>query len=284
MAYISEELTHFVGRSLSTDEERLDLLLRIIGGGVLLDRSHLGRRDRIFMAGLRDRETGNVDGVQYSSDPNVRHDLSAKLSDNQLVQFEIVCFCDIPLAHVPIHCRKYSYFGLAFAKSFLIRQGASPVMYVPKTGKFAMTLREHHMETGELFYEEQKDGSRGDLFDELFYRHNNLGLLRYQQIEKELFAANANDEVDTAVKALRTMLFYQTAVEANIFGHLKFWDPALPAEHPDNYYMEREWRVSGRVKFAIGDIQRVLVPPQFVSQVIAAFPELGACVTPLTAG
>jgi len=45
MPYTSEELTHFVGRSLSTNEERFDLLCQIIRGGVLLDPAHVGRRD-----------------------------------------------------------------------------------------------------------------------------------------------------------------------------------------------------------------------------------------------
>jgi hypothetical protein len=116
MPYTSEELTHFVGRSLSTNEERFDLLCQIIRGGVLLDPAHVGRRDPIFTAGLRDKETGKiVNAVEYSSVPNVRHDPASRLSQNQLVQFENVCFCDIPLADMASHCQKYSFFGLAFS-------------------------------------------------------------------------------------------------------------------------------------------------------------------------
>jgi hypothetical protein len=284
MPYVSDELTHFVGRSLRSDEDRFQLLLRIISSGQLYDPAHKGRRDRIFSAGLRNRETGAVDAVEYSSVPNVRHDLATNLSDNTLVQFETVCFCDIPFADLPIHCAKYSYFGLAFSKRFLVKRGASPVMYVPRSAPCAITLREHHVPSGEQFYEEHKAGPLGALFDELFSRHNALGLLRYQQMESELAAAKNNDEVDNVVQKLRTMLFYQTAMEANIFGHLKFWDPTLAVDDANNFYMEREWRVNGRVEFSIGDIQRVLVPPEFVDPAIGALPELAAYITALTAG
>lgn len=147
MRYVSSELTHFVGRSLGTDSERFHLLSRIIEGRALIDPRHKDRSDCIFMGGLRNLDTGEViEGVEYSSVPNVRHDMKARLSDNQLVQFEMVCFCDIPLEAMQIHCSKYGRFGLAFSKHFLIRQGACPVMYVPKSGAFSMKLRERTVE------------------------------------------------------------------------------------------------------------------------------------------
>jgi hypothetical protein len=281
MPYISDELTHFVGRSLPDDNDRLDPLCRIIRSGELFDPSHINRRDRIFAAGLVDKETGAMDSVEYSSSPNVRHDLTSSLSANQLVQFEIVCFCDIPMAHLAIHRAKYGSFGLAFTKLFLLKQGAAPVMYVPRSGLFAMTLREHHVPDETLNYEEAKAGRRDLLFDELFEMHNCLGLPRYKQLETQLFSSTDHDHIDKVVKELRTMLLYQTAVEANIFGHLKFYDPTLPEDHPDNYYMEREWRVSGHVRFNVGDIAHVLVPGAFLKQMASEFPELGGCVTPL---
>ncbi len=284
MAYVADELTHFVGRSLPTDEARFDLLRTIISNGVLLDPAHSGRRDRIFLAGARNEDTGEEDFVEYSTSPNVRHDVTAKLSENQLVQFEIVCFCDIPLADLALHCRKYSFFGLAFSKSVLLQKGAAPVMYVPTKGLLSLTLREHHMLDGALQYEEPKVGTRTEWFDDMFSMHNRLGLLRYKQLEHELFSSGEHEHIDRVVKDLRTMLFYQSAVEAALFGHLKFYDPELPTDDIDNYYMEREWRVNGRVEFTLADVQRVLVPPEFVAPMAEAYPELGSCITPLAAG
>jgi hypothetical protein len=114
--------------------------------------------------------------------------------------------------------------------------------------------------------------------------HNRLGLMRYKQLERAISSSTDHNEVDRILKDLRSMLLYQTAVEANIFGHLKFFDPSLPEDHVDNYYMEREWRVNGRVDFRLEDIRRVLVPPEFIQAMADELPELGASITPLAAG
>ena len=45
-----------------------------------------------------------------------------------------------------------------------------------------------------------------------------------------------------------------------VFGYIKFFDPELPEEHPDNYYMEREWRILGEMKFDVSDVKRILIP------------------------
>lgn len=95
--------------------------------------------------------------------------------------------------------------------------------------------------------------------------------------------SSEHEHIDSVLQKLRTMLFYQTAVDAGLFGQLKFFDPGLEDDDPDNYYMEREWRVNGRIDFTLGDIMRVLVPPEFVSCAAEKFPELGSCITPLSA-
>jgi hypothetical protein len=47
-----------------------------------------------------------------------------------VIKYQVVCFCDIPVIDLAIHVRKYSKFGLAFKKAFLIERGACPVFYV----------------------------------------------------------------------------------------------------------------------------------------------------------
>jgi hypothetical protein len=240
--YISDELIHFVGRSQSTDEDRYRLLLQIIQSGMLLDPSHAGQKYRIFTAATVDTESGEIaDSVEYSSYPSVRHIPGTSLRDNSLLQFEVVCFCDIPLDKLRIHCAKYGHFGLGFPKQFLVAQGATPVLYIPFGSTFDLRLQEHSPATNEINYEETKRGDRAELMDELFAFHNTfLGYKRYHALQEAYRQAKSLEEVDAIVKKLRTMLFYQTAVEAFLFGYLKFFDPSLPADHPDNYYMERE--------------------------------------------
>jgi hypothetical protein len=53
-------------------------------------------------------------------------------ADNDMMVPEMICFCDIPTHHLKIHTGKYSQFGIAFPKAYLIRQGANLVLYVAK--------------------------------------------------------------------------------------------------------------------------------------------------------
>jgi hypothetical protein len=279
VAYVSNDLTHFVGRCLPSDQSRYNLLAKIVREGVLLDPSHSGRRDPIFRAIIPADPT---DGLDSSSYPNVRHDLSSKLSDNALVQFEIVCFCDIPRDELAIHCAKYGCFGLAFSKPFLIAQGASPVMYVPKPGSFEMILREHHISSGKLESEERKAGDRAAIVDDVFEFHNQLSSAKYLALQDSFSqAARVEDAVEVS-RQLKTTLFYQTAIEAFLFGHLKFFDPTLSPDHIDNYYMEREWHVAGKVRFQQADIRQMFVSAELVDQARRDFRELADRVVALS--
>src|ERR1043166_232207 len=114
MPYVSDHLTHFVGRSKPSDQERLQLLVQIVRSGILLDPSHVGQRYPVFTVFRRDKQTGEQDNLEYLSRPSIRHDLKAKLIDHKLIEPEMVCFCDIPFGELKIHCSKYGRFGLAF--------------------------------------------------------------------------------------------------------------------------------------------------------------------------
>ena len=89
------------------------------------------------------------------------------------------------------------------------------------------------------------------------------------------------DEVQSAERDLNVALVYQTDIETLIFGHLKFFDPGLPPNHPENYYMEREWRVAGRVEFSLSDIAALYVAPAFLAQAANDFPDLAGHIIAL---
>lgn len=108
--YVSDELTHFVGRSLPSDVGQYNLLLRIIREECLRSPKH-----------------GAFCGGRLQPRPGV------PLSSNEAYLGSYVCFCDIPLPDLSIHMQKYSRFGLSFAKRFLMLHGASPVFYIAST-------------------------------------------------------------------------------------------------------------------------------------------------------
>jgi len=106
--YISKELTHFIGRGLSEEEQYL-LLVDIITSGSLT-----------YLPDMLD-VTPHIEIMQRG-----------RISLNEMYKPTVVCFCDIPVTDIHIHMSKYSRFGLSFSKQFLISKGANPVFYVAK--------------------------------------------------------------------------------------------------------------------------------------------------------
>ena len=106
--YVSNDLTHFVGRTLIDDDKRYDLLVQIIRSGKLSFPPHDGSPIELAL------------------------DFSKPVTTDGLALPCIICFCDIPLADLSLHMSKYSQFGISFSKTFLVGAGASPVFYVAR--------------------------------------------------------------------------------------------------------------------------------------------------------
>ena len=116
--YISNELTHFVGRDEQDKNAQYQILSKI------LKDCHVKPKDY---------KPGKLN-IWRNLKPN------ARISDNNLYLSEVVCFCDIPLQDLQIHTSKYSLFGLSFEKDFVIRQGGIPVYYIPKEAKYCLNM------------------------------------------------------------------------------------------------------------------------------------------------
>ena len=104
--YVSAELSHFVGRG-KAEEEQYQLLLHVLKTGWLTHAPHDPTKPR----------TASLD-------------FSRPISTDEVIKYQVVCFGDIPDTDLAIHVRKYSKFGLAFKRNFLIERGACPVFYV----------------------------------------------------------------------------------------------------------------------------------------------------------
>jgi len=243
MAYVSEELTHFVGRKLQTEAKQFQLLLTILRTG-WLQASY---------------------SVEFGPGIVLMADGSKPLTSNEAVRATTVCFCDIPFDDLKIHMAKYSRFGLAFAKRFMLSRGASPVFYVaqnaapperpgigPKTlgDQFNLLRREvtelcNHMQT---YADSLNQGGKiGDTGERLTFKHAPPGTPEVLRILGKLNAL-ASD------------------LDGMVFAHLRFFDGGLSEDHGDNLYMEREWRKVGGLAFALKDVSRVILPMGFASR------------------
>lgn len=227
-AYVSDKLTHFTGRSLTTDPDRYSLLVQIIESGILKPDADFP--DQVVGSGVTDVGGALCDDTAYMAD--------------------VVCFCDIPASDYHIHMSKYSHFGLGFDKRFLIRQGANPVFYVAKN---SWVPRPAFAESGRV--------ARCQEFD-AFWRAN-------RTLRNRLWGPGIPNEVRVLLE--RASIFE----DFNVYSFIKFFDDGLPEDHKDNYYMEREWRTRGVVRFSPSDIATVVLPEVFRKQFCRLYPQLG---------
>ena len=258
--YISKELVHFVGRSMSEDQQ-FELLLKILNEGWITHPPH----------------NPNISG-------NLSVNTNAAISENEMYAPEITCFADIPIQDLSMHMQKYSSVGISLSKEFIAEAGGVPVHYIPKGAKVkrprnldAGDFRKLMLEGGpEKFVEELYEKvSTAQYFDEMLKEYHDL-LNIFRQQSKII------DPQPGVSGLFKRILELERFLDFHVFSYFKFFDHTLPDDDPDNYYFEREWRVVGNVKFDLSDVKTVFFPskyaerfrngcPQFFGQVI--FPE-----------
>lgn len=223
--YVSNELTHFVGRSFREDPDRYErqygLLKEIIESGT-----------------LKARKIGSNNVVAMS----VKDQLRKPLSSNEAYYPYCVCFCDIPEESFGIHMSNYSQFGLSFPKHCLVKKGAHPVFYIPNNSRPSLpnSLYEFLGEPVNL-----ADGLNS--FWDAYWRLQDLTWSR-------------DGMGDEARKLLEMIAIF---LDFNVFSYFKFFDDNLLDDHEENFYMEREWRVLGPVSFTLNEIHSVVLPKAF---------------------
>lgn len=238
--YVSEELTHFVGRNLSSEEERYLLLLSILREGVLSFPPHFPRK-----------------GQQAATFSDDQH-----LSTNMRYTTGTVCFCDIPPGDLHLHMRKYGRFGLGFRKSFLRGQSVNPVFYVDATGTIPLA---DQADTG--------DPTRGGLYHKAI-RAIESAFERYEErLAADEREAKTAEERQKVGKEEWDLDMARSFLQFHLFSHLKLFDGAKLEEDPDNFYMEREWRAIEAVEFTVGDVHRIIIPSTFAHRLRADVPE-----------
>lgn len=180
----------------------------------------------------------------------IAFDPSKTLESGELVVPNMVCFCDIPRESLQIHTQKYGYCGVSLTRAHLLKHQARPVMYFPYDPRDVAGL------TGLVALRDIERVYR-------VIRNQTDGL------------AVASRRIGTAPKSAAEFLHAVDAmIGVALIAFIKAYDETLPESHPDNYYMEREWRRLGNMRFEPDDVGRVVVPTAFVPALQAEFPEL----------
>jgi hypothetical protein len=270
--YVSNELTHFVGRSRDTEQERYDLLLKILREAWLTHPPH---------------KPGPTEFANINLDPH-------RITADDLCTVDSVCFCDIPLSDLHIHMKKYGRVGLSFSKTFLVAKGANPVFYVAENGPVAVLdqlgiAAEYDEYNADKRAWVQKNGpfdvsrlsarftnSRGR--GEHFYDN----AVTYTEVFTAAIPRMRAWELDPSWGRERQARFtgFHDFVAREFYSYLKMFDSSHADEHEKNFYMEREWRVTGNVPFTVEDVERIILPDRsFGRRLRADLPDFFGQVT-----
>jgi hypothetical protein len=170
-------------------------------------------------------------------------DMNESLTSGKLIVPTVICFCDIPLKKLGLHTRKYGMFGLSFKREFLVQYGARPVTYVPISKSQGGGIH------GLTFLKDIEAVHRG---------------FRRQLGEPSNGAAPPSRPLGTepktpeaAIAALRSVF------EKDMLAFIQPFDADLQDSDVNNYYLEREWRMFGNLRFDFAAVHRVLVAPGF---------------------
>lgn len=276
--YVSNELSHFVGRGKSDDEQYDILVNKILKSGWLTYPPH---EKKLLW-------------------PRPLHiDLNKPLSENNPISEHIICFCDIPVSDLEIHTKKYSKFGLSFTKKFLIHRMARPVLYVPSEVRAAPFAILDPDQYAERIAKARMIGifDQALVHDILFHGTMKIIIALSSLIEKpEMRAANITDVQnedlimkhlfgigDNQISQMKKILGYNPHFSntlrclsdffVNAFSYIKFFSVEKDFEDIDNYYMEREWRVPHNIEFKIDDVMRIFFPSKYAQQFRKDMPE-----------
>lgn len=184
-------------------------------------------------------------------------DWERSILDETLVVPTITCYADIPKNALGVHMKKYGFFGVSLDRQYLVSFHARPVTYIPiysgdNLGISGRTLIRDIESVVKGFYqfyikEEEKD-------EECNFR--GLGSLP--------------KDARGAVSVLESTLL------KDFIGFIKPFNSELNMDDPDNYYMEREWRKLGNIKFEENVVRTVVIMRDYEDDFLREFPQYKA--------
>jgi len=202
------------------------------------------------------REGKLLGGGKKGAQGNMTMNPRADLSSNEFIAPEMVCFCDIPIESLGVHMRKYGQFAISFAKLFMRAEGCNPVYYISK----GSPCTDHK-------YINENDPSRETKWGDFFSRAADEWLPGIKR-KAQILGKPGHIDPSKLDRIENLLLWY-------VFGHLKFFDITLPKDHPQNFYMEREWRKLGNIDFKLADVKRVILPCGYEARFRSTFKYTG---------
>lgn len=175
---------------------------------------------------------GQHGGMRTVRDP------SRPLVNGEPIQQSVVCLCDIPRDDLSFHARRYGRFGIGVCRSAVAQWGGRPVIYVPFSKKAHGTW-----------------GARFPALIESVLQGLDHFFPDTPESSSKFEGAPAKDAQEAADEA-------SSLITRDVQAFLKFWDVDLPEDHPENFYMEREWRKFGNLGLA-PCLQEIIAPPQY---------------------
>lgn len=163
----------------------------------------------------------------------------------------MVC-ADIPREALAIHVGKYRRFGLAFDEQFLIAKGTRPVYYVPTIAKTQPLAS----------------------YDSITEDWDEIAHITALEIDPRFGGTTRTGEAGDPEVGPNPAQRISDWLAGEVFAFVKFFDPTLDPNDPDNFYMEREWRTVRSVQFSGNDIACAFVAPGYGVQLQEAAPGL----------
>lgn len=231
--YTSKDLYHFVGHSNPNDNERNFEVLKVILSAGCISHPP------------HENNWGEVSHTVC---------LDKSLINEELIIPTVTCYADIPFESLATHVVKYGRFGLSIPKELMIKYGARPVMYVPMRNDDWMSMNGCSL---------LKD------LEAVYKGYHQLVSSKLPD-DTEISSRSLGNIPKTESQAIRAM---ESVVVKNLLGYLKPFNSHLDEDHPDNFYMEREWRKYGNMKFNPEDVNTIVVAKGFMARLKQAFPQ-----------
>lgn len=234
--YASKEFFHFVGHSSPSDDEKnYQTLVKVLENSCVSHPPH-------------PKNATEATWGKVSHETVWDH----RLETEKLIVPTVTCFADIPFECLSIHTKKYGKFGISLPRWLLIKYGARPVMYIPMRSDDYLSI-------------------------------HGLTLLRDIEATVKGFKEHAVDKLDESVCETRSLGAKPASQEEAVsrthqmvlkdfLAFLKPFNSELHIRDPENYYMEREWRKYGNMKFETEQISRVVVAKGFKQKIEDEFP------------